>query len=166
MKEKIMVSCGGVVIFRGKVLLLYYKTSKNTGWVLPKGKAERQESRKEAALREVKEETGAKAKVIKPLGETHYSFQRNGNTFHKTVYWYLMTSDSYYCRPQAEENFVDGGYYKQHEAFYLLKYPDEKELLCRAFKEYNQLRHMKYVRTNSAGNEVFRAQYNERGQEL
>ena len=34
------VSCGGVVIFRGKVLLLYknYK-NKYEGWVLPKGTA-------------------------------------------------------------------------------------------------------------------------------
>ena len=165
MKEKMMVSCGGVVIFRGKVLLLYYRTGKNTGWVLPKGKAEHQESRKEAALREVKEETGATAKIVKPLGNTHYSFQRNDLTFHKTVYWYLMTSDSYYCKPQAEENFADGGYYKQHEAFHLLKYPDEKELLCRAYKEYSRLRHIKYIPADSAKGEAFCVQYNERGQQ-
>lgn len=35
-------SCGGVVIFRGKVLLLYknYK-NKYEGWVLPKGTVEK-----------------------------------------------------------------------------------------------------------------------------
>ena len=37
-------SCGGVVIFRGKVLLLYknYK-NKYEGWVLPKGTVEKGE---------------------------------------------------------------------------------------------------------------------------
>ena len=35
------VSCGGVVIFRGKVLLLYKNyRNKYEGWVLPKGTVE------------------------------------------------------------------------------------------------------------------------------
>ena len=52
-------SCGGVVIFRGKILVLYknYK-NKYEGWVLPKGTVEPGEEFKETALREVKEETG------------------------------------------------------------------------------------------------------------
>ena len=54
-------SCGGVVIFRGKILLLY-KNYKNRydGWVLPKGTVEAGEEYKETALREVHEETGEK----------------------------------------------------------------------------------------------------------
>ena len=52
------ISCGGVVIFRGKVLLLYknYK-NKYEGWVLPKGTVEKGEEHNQTALREVKEET-------------------------------------------------------------------------------------------------------------
>ena len=52
-------SCGGVVIFRGKILLLY-KSYKNRydGWVLPKGTVEQGETHEQTALREVKEETG------------------------------------------------------------------------------------------------------------
>ena len=51
-------SCGGVVIFRGKILVLYknYK-NKYEGWVLPKGTVEAGEEYKETALREVKELT-------------------------------------------------------------------------------------------------------------
>ena len=63
------VSCGGVVIFRGKILLLYknYK-NKYEGWVLPKGTVEQGEEHKETALREVFEESGAKATIIKYVG--------------------------------------------------------------------------------------------------
>ena len=48
-------SCGGVVIFRGKVLLLYknYK-NKYEGWVLPKGTVEAGEEYKDTAAREVR----------------------------------------------------------------------------------------------------------------
>ena len=47
-------SCGGVVIFRGKILLLY-KNIKNKyeSWVLPKGTVEAGETHEETALREV-----------------------------------------------------------------------------------------------------------------
>ena len=53
-------SCGGVVIFRGKILLLYKNVKhKYEGWVLPKGTVEQGESFPETALREVKEEASA-----------------------------------------------------------------------------------------------------------
>ena len=68
-------SCGGVVIFRGKILVLYknYK-NKYEGWVLPKGTVEAGEEYKETALREVKEETGVSASIIKYIGKSSYSF--------------------------------------------------------------------------------------------
>ena len=58
-------SCGGVVIHRGKILLLY-KNYRNRyeGWVLPKGTVELGEEYKETALREVKEESGADASIM------------------------------------------------------------------------------------------------------
>ena len=58
-------SCGGVVIFRGKILLLYKNVrNKYEGWVLPKGTVEEGEEHSETALREVMEETGVKASII------------------------------------------------------------------------------------------------------
>jgi len=64
-------SCGGVVIFRGKILVLYknYK-NKYEGWVLPKGTVEDGEEYKETALREVREETGVNASIIKYVGKS------------------------------------------------------------------------------------------------
>ena len=74
------VSCGGVVIFRGKILLLY-KNFRNRyeGWVLPKGTIERGETYQETALREVKEETGVNARINEYVGKSEYSFSIPGD---------------------------------------------------------------------------------------
>ena len=84
-------SCGGVVIFRGKILLLY-KNYRNRyeGWVLPKGTVESDEEYKDTAIREVKEETGASATIIQYVGKSHYSFTVPHDTVEKDVHWYLM----------------------------------------------------------------------------
>ena len=135
------VSCGGVVIFRGKILLLYknYK-NKYEGWVLPKGTVEPGEDFKDTALREVKEETGVSASIIKYIGKSQYSFNTPVDLVVKNVHWYLMMADSYYSKPQKEEYFVDSGYYKFHEAYHLLRFPNEKQILEKAFREYNELK--------------------------
>ena len=59
------VSCGGIVIFRGKILVLYknYK-GRYEGWVLPKGTVEEGEEYPDTAVREVLEESGAKASIV------------------------------------------------------------------------------------------------------
>ena len=109
----VATSCGGVVIFRGKFLLLYknYK-NKYEGWVLPKGTVEEGEEYKETAIREVKEETGASAAIIKYVGKSQYTFNTTNDLIVKDVHWYLMMADSYFSKPQREEFFVDSGYYK------------------------------------------------------
>jgi 8-oxo-dGTP pyrophosphatase MutT (NUDIX family) len=133
--ESTAVSCGGVVIFKSKVLLLYKNhTGKYMGWVMPKGTIEQDESYKQAALREVKEESGVNARVVKYIGKTQYTFQGQSEIVCKTVHWYLMTTNSFLCKP--EEYFADVGFYKQHEAYHLLKFHDEKQIMKRAFQEY------------------------------
>ena len=134
-------SCGGVVIFRGKILVLYknYK-NKYEGWVLPKGTVESGESHEETALREVKEESGAKAEIIKYVGKSQYSFSVPGDTVEKDVHWYLMIGNSYFSKPQKEEYFEDSGFYKYHEAYHLLKFANERQILEKAYNEYLELK--------------------------
>ena len=134
-------SCGGVVIFRGKILLLY-KSYKNRydGWVLPKGTVEKGENHEETALREVKEETDADARIVKYVGKSEYSFYSFHEQIVKSVHWYLMESDNYHSRPQKEEFFVDSGYYKFHEAYHLLKFQNEKEILKEAYEEDKKMK--------------------------
>ena len=134
-------SCGGVVIFRGKILLLYKNyRNKYEGWVLPKGTVEKGEEYKDTAIREVKEETGAAVTIIQYVGKSHYTFSVPEDTVEKDVHWYLMMGESYYSKPQKEEYFVDSGYYKYHEAYHLLKFANEKQILEKAYNEYLDLK--------------------------
>ena len=135
-------SCGGVVIYRGKILVLF-KNYRNRyeGWVLPKGTVEAGETHEQTALREVQEETGVHARIIQYIDKSSYMFNVPEDTVEKDVHWYLMASDSYYSKPQREEYFTDSGYYKYHEAYHLLKFPNEKMILEKAYKTYQELRH-------------------------
>jgi ADP-ribose pyrophosphatase YjhB (NUDIX family) len=138
------VSCGGVVIHKGKILLLYKNhNGKYVGWVLPKGTLESGENYKQTALREVKEEASVTAKIIKYVGKIQYNFQGAEDFIHKTVHWYLMGSNNFYFKPQEEEHFVDGGYYKFHEAYHLLKFHDERQIMKKAYYEYMDLKRSK-----------------------
>lgn len=143
------VSCGGVVIYRGKILLLY-KNFRNRyeGWVLPKGTVEPGEEYPDTALREVREESGVRASIVKYVGKSEYSFTVPEDTVEKDVHWYLMKSDGYYSRPQREEYFVDSGYYKYHEAYHLLKFSNEKQILEKAYEEYKSLYKSRLWTTN------------------
>jgi len=144
-KDSTVVSAGGVIIYRNKVLLLYKnQNGRYTGWVLPKGNIEKDETYKQAAVREVNEESGVKARAVKYLGKTQYSFKITGenpednNILFKTVHWYLMATNSFYSKPQAEEFFADAGFYKQHEAYHLLKFHDERQIMRQAYFEYEK----------------------------
>lgn len=84
-----MTSAGGV-IFRDlnnriKVALIL----NGNLWCLPKGLIEPGETAKEAALREVMEETGLQGKVVKKIGKISYEFIRD-KLYLKTVHFYLM----------------------------------------------------------------------------
>ena len=88
----------------------------------------------------MKEETGVSASIIKYIGKSQYSFATPHDMVEKDVHWYLMMADSYYSKPQREEYFVDSGYYKYYEAYHLLKFSNEKQILEKAYNEYLDLK--------------------------
>ena len=108
--------------------------------MLPKGTVEAGEDYKETAIREVREEAWVQASIIKYVGKSQYSFSVPEDTVEKEVHWYLMMANSYYSKPQREEYFVDSGYYKFHEAYHLLKFSNERQILEMAYNEYLDLR--------------------------
>lgn len=84
-------SCGGVVLEGNKVLLVQVKSMKGRKiWTFPKGHIEAGETPRQAALREVLEETGYKASILKPMLKVRYAFTLKGKYIKKVVQWYLM----------------------------------------------------------------------------
>ena len=62
-------------------------------WDLPKGKADKGETKQQTALREVKEETGVKELVINKFFRTSFHLVRNNKKYYlKETTWYLMSS--------------------------------------------------------------------------
>ena len=57
---------------------------------LPKGHVERGETPEEAALREVREETGMTGELVDQLGEVRYWYQRGGRKIPKLVTFFLF----------------------------------------------------------------------------
>ena len=82
-------AAGGVVVHGKKILFI----KKNGRWEFPKGRLKKGDKKKEAAIREIFEETGINKKdleVIKSLIPTHDNVKVRGNTFVKETSWYLI----------------------------------------------------------------------------
>jgi 8-oxo-dGTP pyrophosphatase MutT (NUDIX family) len=84
-------SAGGVVARGGEVLLVWARDLKGKRVVtLPKGLIKRGETGEEAALREVREETGFRCRVVNELPKSEYFYRRGDKLVRKTVRWFLM----------------------------------------------------------------------------
>ncbi len=64
-------------------------------WCLPKGHVEEGESPEQAAIREVKEESGISAEVIHNLGLIDYWFTGDDRRVHKVVHHFLLEASSF-----------------------------------------------------------------------
>src|SRR5436189_836171 len=85
-------SAGGAVInFRdGRPFVAMIATRGRTRWGLPKGAVAKGETSEEAALREVLEETGLEARIVRPLDTIEYFFRVADVLIRKRVDFYLM----------------------------------------------------------------------------
>ncbi len=133
----IEVSSGGVVVFGNAILLL---KKYNGDWVLPKGRLEKGEDIKHAALREVLEETGVKGEIISYIGSVKYTYKniKEDELVSKTVHWYLMKSSSMDCTPQRKEGFIDAVFVHIDKAKNLLRYADERKIILKGIELLNQ----------------------------
>jgi 8-oxo-dGTP pyrophosphatase MutT (NUDIX family) len=103
---KIEKAAGGLVQNNKNEILFIYRFDT---WDLPKGKIEKGESKKEAAIREVEEECGITGlKITKKIQKTYHIFQRKNREVLKLTYWYSMnTNYSGSLKPQIEEGITD-----------------------------------------------------------
>src|SRR3954454_2724582 len=86
-------SAGGVVVRDGDCIVIVptRRARGNTRVLaLPKGHPEGKESGADAALREIREETGVEARLVKKLGDVRYWYQREGRRIAKVVSFFLF----------------------------------------------------------------------------
>ena len=132
--EKIY-SAGGIVVKNKSILML---RKKNGDWVLPKGRIEIGETKIEAAIREVEEETGIFAKVIKEVGNINYQYyntwNNNNERVDKYVTWFLMREINGILKPLYEEGFVEAKYISIELFEKIVKHEAEKNIIQKAIK--------------------------------
>jgi 8-oxo-dGTP pyrophosphatase MutT (NUDIX family) len=87
-------SAGGVLVrrLRGRWMLAAIRPGGRPDgvWALPKGRVDEGESPEAAALREVTEETGARARSLGKLGDVRYVYTWEGERIFKIVSFYLV----------------------------------------------------------------------------
>lgn len=97
-------SGGAVVTLRdGVPHVALIATRNRTRWGLPKGAVSEGETSEQAALREVLEETGLQAEIVKPLDTIEYFFRAGDTLIHKRVDFYLMRYLAGDLTPQLTE---------------------------------------------------------------
>jgi len=84
-------SAGGLVIrnLRGRPFVAVVRV-RDKILALPKGHPEKGESTQDAALREVREETGLEASPVEKLGDIRYWYARDGDRVLKIVSFFLL----------------------------------------------------------------------------
>ncbi len=144
MKVKHQTSAGGIVFknvsrskFHVSRLWLITQHSQHKGWVFPKGLVgdhAEDEAMEQAALREVEEEGGVKAKIIsdKPI-IANYQYVWQGTLIKKTVYYFLMEYVS--GDPNNHDwEMMDAKFVTEDEVKKTLTYPSDKEAFEKIFK--------------------------------
>jgi len=138
---KEQVSAGGVVFRRrgGAVEVALISVGEKARWQLPKGLVGRNESPEQAALREVREETGCECELIAPVETAEYWYfggaARGGGRvrFHKFVHFYLMRYVSGDVRDHdAEVN--EARWVEMAAAAPMLAFRGERVVLARALE--------------------------------
>lgn len=123
-------SSGGAVIStrNGVPHVALIATRGKTRWGLPKGAVSEGETSEQAALREVLEETGLHAEIIKPLDTIEYFFRAGETLIRKRVDFYLMRYVGGELAPQLSE-VDDVEWVEISEAIQRASFDSERKLL-------------------------------------
>jgi len=134
-KEETLISAGGVVYRTnpGEIEICLIAKQEMRIWALPRGRVEFGETPEEAAIREVREETGFIASVQGKLDEITFRFFSNidDRFIYRIIHIFLMRWESGEPGPLDQEiDLVK--WFPLSEAIRTLKYENEKEVLRKA----------------------------------
>ena len=133
-------SSGGAVIRtdHGTSHVALIATRGKTRWGLPKGAVAPGETSEQAALREVLEETGLQAEIVKPLDTIEYFFRAGDTLIHKRVDFYLMRYVGGTMTPQLSE-VDDVEWVELSEAIRRASFESERKLLETALLDVSSM---------------------------
>jgi len=105
-------AAGGLVKNENDGYLFIYRNNK---WDLPKGKIEKDEGVKEAAVREVEEECGIKvSKLGEKICKTYHVYIYKGEVVLKKTHWFKMKCKGQdKLKPQKEEGITEVRWFKK-----------------------------------------------------
>ncbi|KAF3053077.1 hypothetical protein E8E11_002945 [Didymella keratinophila] len=142
--EQFVESCGAVLFISSKPVnakVCLVNLPSTNEWVLPKGRRNIGESRKEAAMREVAEETGLQCRLL-PLDITEPFMctvrelpKRNGG---KLIWWYIavLEYDAYSRKGPGEAQFKPE-FFTADDAVQKLHFESDREVLRKAVEIIN-----------------------------
>ena len=117
-KFKIIKAAGGVVRKKEKILMIYRMKK----WDLPKGKMEKKEKSRDAAVREVVEECNIDVKLVKKLCTTWHTYTMNKKKMLKKTRWYMMDIvDDSKMEPRTAEDIEELRWMNQKEVYHALE---------------------------------------------
>ncbi|MCA9753624.1 MAG: NUDIX domain-containing protein [Gemmatimonadetes bacterium] len=138
MDRQLEISSGGVVFRRDEsgFEVALTQTTRGPMWCLPKGRVEPEETLEQAALREVREETGLVGEIRCKLRPIEYSYQARSDegrrrAVDKTVHFFLVEFQGGSVEDHDHE-VADVRWFPLHVAGRLLHHAGERDVLALA----------------------------------
>ncbi|HEV7231514.1 MAG TPA: NUDIX domain-containing protein [Bacteroidia bacterium] len=127
---QVIEAAGGMVFNSERKALFIFRNGK---WDLPKGKVEKNERMKDAAIREVEEECGiTNLAIVRSLPTTYHTYQFGSDRILKRTQWYEMkTNDRSPLVPQLEEGIVEARWMSPDEIHLAMRntFPSVKDVV-------------------------------------